>query len=133
PWQQPRLLEDDADLGVRRRDRALVQRHRARGSTVEAGDGAQKCRLAAAGAADDGDDFAEPDIGGEPLQRMNAVRIGFAKAIEYQHQAAPPWRPKASCHRSSGAKATSISQSAVLPRTAKMIIDARICGVLPSC
>ncbi len=29
PGQQPRLLEDDADFGVRRRYRRLVERHRA--------------------------------------------------------------------------------------------------------
>ena len=53
---------------------------------VEAGDGAQQRRLSAAGAADDGDDLAGPDLGGKPLQRMDAVGIGFADAIERQHQ-----------------------------------------------
>ena len=81
----------------------IVECHRARGGAVEPGDGAQQRRLAATGAADDGDDLAQPDIGGKPLQRVDAVRIDFSDAIERQHQAAPLWRPNASCQRSNGA------------------------------
>ena len=58
---------------------------------VEAGDGAQQRRLAAAGAADDGDDFAAPDVGRKALQRMNAVGIGLADTIQREHQLPPLW------------------------------------------
>ena len=111
----------------------VVERHRARSGAVEAGDGAQQGRLAAAGAADDGDDLAKLDLGGKPLQRVDAVGIDLADPIEHQHQAAPLWRPNASCQRSNGAEAISISQSVVLPRIAKITIAARICAGLPSC
>ena len=77
----------------------VIERHRARGGAIEPGDGAQQRRLAAAGAADDGDDLAELDLGGKALQRMHAVGIGLADAIEREHQAAPPCRPNASCQR----------------------------------
>src|SRR5438874_1690376 len=75
PGQQPRLLKDNADLFVRRGDFDIVERHAARGGGIEAGDGAQQCRLSAAGAADDGDDLAKPDVGGKALQRVDAVGI----------------------------------------------------------
>src|SRR5579863_2951076 len=126
PRQQSRLLKDNADLGVRCRDRDAIERYTARGRGVEAGDGAQQCRLSAAGAADDGDDLADIDIGRKPLQRMDAVRIGLVDRIEQQHQATPPFLLNASCQRSNGAAATSISQSVVLPRIAKITIAARI-------
>src|SRR3977135_1106151 len=111
----------------------LIERHGARCGAVEAGNGAQQRRLSATGAADDGDDLPQPDLGGKTLQRIDAVGIDFAKPIEHQHQAAPPWRPNASCQRNSGAAPSSISQSVVLPRMAKITIAARICAGLASC
>src|SRR6185437_15894840 len=110
-----------------------VERHRARGGAVETGDRAQQGRLAAAGAADDGDDFAKLDLGGKTLQRIDAVGIDLADPVEHQHQAPPLWRLNASCQRNKGAKPISISQSVVLPRIAKMTIAANICAGLPSC
>ena len=41
PGQQPRLLEDDADLLMRRADRLAVQEHRAFARRIESGDSAQ--------------------------------------------------------------------------------------------
>ncbi len=133
PGQQPRLLEDDADLGMRRQDRGAIECHRARARAVEPGDGAKQRGLAAAGAADDGDDLAGTDLGGKALQRMHAVGIDLADLVEREHQPAPPCLPNASCQRRNGAAATSISQSVSLPRMAKITIAARICAGLPSC
>src|SRR5882757_3021826 len=118
---------------MRRRDRDIIERNRAGSSAVEAGDGAQQRRFSTSGTADDGDDLPQPDVGGETLERVDAVGIDLAKPIENEHQAAPFWRPKASCQRSSGAEPISISQSVVLPRMAKITIAARICAGLPSC
>src|SRR6201999_2765907 len=133
PGQQPRLLKHDADLGVRRQDDLIVERHAPGRGPIETRDGAQQRRLPTTGATDDGDDLAELDLGREPFQRVDAVGIGLAHAIEHQHQAAPPWRPNASCQRNSGAKMISINQSVVLPRMAKMTMAATICAGLPSC
>src|SRR4051794_23803479 len=116
-----------------RSEGVFAERPRAWRGAIEAGEGAQKGRLAAAGAADDGDDLAAIDVGGKPLQRVDAVRIGFANTVQRQHQAAPLLPPNASCQRSSGAVAISISQSVVLPRMAKITIAATICAGLPSC
>ena len=133
PGQQPRLLENDADLGMWRRDRLAVERHGAGAGAVEPGDSAEKRRLATAGAADDGDDLAELDLGREPLQRVDAVGIDLGDGGELQHQAAPLWRAKLSCQRSSGAVAISSSQSVALPMMAKITMAATICAGLPSC
>src|SRR4029077_4890546 len=133
PGEQAWLPEDDADLRMRFRDRARIERHRAFAGAIEAGNGAQERRLAAAGTADDGDDLARPDPGGKSRQRVDAVGIGLADLVEREHQAAPPRRPNASCQRNSGAVATSISQSVVLPRMANITIAARICAGWPSC
>src|SRR5262249_50709508 len=105
---------------MRGRDRGGIERDRARGGAVEAGEGGQERRLAAGGAADDGDDFSGGNLGGEARQRIDAVRIDFADPVECEHYLAPLCLPNASCQRSSGAKAISISQSVVLPRMAKM-------------
>ena len=83
-WKMMPIFSCGAD------DPDVVQRHAARGGAVEAGDGAQQRRLAAAGAADDGDDLAKPDVGGKALQRVDAVGIGFSDPIEREHQAALP-------------------------------------------
>src|SRR5262249_19754541 len=127
------LLEDDADLFVRRRDSGAVERHGACAGAIEAGHGAQQCRLAAAGAAADGDDLAWLNLRGKALQRMDAVGIGLADFFQREHHAPPACRPKAPCLRHSGAVAISISQSVVLPRMAKMTMAATICAGLPSC
>src|SRR5260370_30664307 len=108
--------------------RHLFEGHRSVSRAMGAGDGAQQRRIAAAGAADDGDDFTRSDLGGKPLQRVNAVGIDFSDSVECQHQIAPPWRPNASSQRSNGAVASSISQSVVLPSTANITIAARICA-----
>ena len=42
PRQQPRLLEDDADFGMRRGDRDRIERHHAFARTIEAGNGAEQ-------------------------------------------------------------------------------------------
>ena len=85
PGQQPRLLEDDADLFVRRRDRLAVEHDRAFARRIESADGAQQRRFSAARAADHGDDLAELDFERYAAERMHAVRIGFADAFEDEH------------------------------------------------
>ena len=62
PRQQPRLLEDDADLLVRRGDGHAVEHDAALARRVEARHRAQQRGLAAARAADDGDDLARRDL-----------------------------------------------------------------------
>ena len=58
PGQQARLLEDDADLRMRRDDRRLVEQDPSGAGAVKAGDRPQQRRFSAARTADDGDDLA---------------------------------------------------------------------------
>ena len=102
-------------------------------ASIETRYGAQQCRLAAAGAANDGNDLAGLDFARETLQRVNTVGVSLAERIERKHQMGPPWGVKASCQRSHGAVAVSSSQSVVLPRMAKITIAATIWVGLPSC
>src|SRR5579871_3331090 len=118
---------------MRRRDGEAIERDRARARAVETGDGAQQSGLAAAGAADDGNDLARIDLGGETIQRMHAVRIDLADLVEREHYRTSLCLPNASCQRRNGAAATSISQSVSLPRIAKITMAATICAGLPSC
>ncbi len=88
PRQQPRLLEDDADLLMRLRDDLIVEMHERLCRPVEPGDRAQQGGLAATGAADNGDDLARRDIERELLERADIVRIGLGDAGERQHDQA---------------------------------------------
>ncbi len=85
PWQQPRLLEYDADLLLRRADCLAVECNHAFACRIEPGDGAQQRRFSAAGAADHGDDFAEPNFQRNTAEGTHAVRIGLTDAIETKH------------------------------------------------
>ena len=92
PRQQARLLEDDADLLVRRGDRHAVEHDLALGRRVEAGDGAQQRGLAAARAADHHDDLARRDVERDAVERAHAVGIGLADAVEHEHGVLTPAR-----------------------------------------
>src|SRR5882724_9733893 len=118
---------------MRRDDRRVIERDRTTAGAIETRYGAQQCRLAAAGAANDGNDLAGLDFGCETRQRMNTIGVSLAERIERKHQMGPPWVAKASCQRNHGAVATSSSQSVVLPRMAKITIAATIWVGLPSC
>src|SRR5213078_2890261 len=77
PRQQPRLLEDDADLLMRRADRLAVQEHCACAGRIESGDGAQQRRFSAARAADHGDDLAKLDLERHAAERVYAIGISL--------------------------------------------------------
>ena len=62
PRQEGRTLEHDGDVAPRLGDHRIVDQHLAGGGRQEAGDEAQKRRLAAAGPADDGDELALADL-----------------------------------------------------------------------
>jgi len=85
PRQQARLLEDDADLLVRLRDRQVIETNRALRRGIEAGYRAQQGRLAAAGAADHHHDLARRNVERDGIQRVHAVRIGFSNAFQAEH------------------------------------------------
>ena len=70
---------------------------------VEAADRAQQSGLAAAGAADDGDDLAQTDGKAHPAERLHAVGIGLADLFEHQHGQLSSCRPKRSSQRRNGA------------------------------
>src|SRR6476660_9002210 len=86
PWQQARLLEDDTDLFVRRDDRLPVEQNASLARLVEAADGAQQSRLAAAGATDHGDDLARLDRKTDALECAHAVRISLADMFDIEHR-----------------------------------------------
>src|SRR5262249_26521065 len=132
PWQQARLLENDADLLMRRDDGLSIEHNASPGRPIEPADRAQQCRLAAAGAAHHGDDLARLDGKAHAIERVHAVRIGLAEIFQRQHQPSP-WREKRSSQRRNGALAPTISQSVSLPITAKATMAATIWAGLPSC
>ena len=86
PREQPRLLENDADLLVRRGDDGAVEHHPPLGRRVEPGDRPQHCRLAAAGAADGDEDFPGRDRERNAVERAHPVGISLADAIENEHR-----------------------------------------------
>src|SRR4029078_9991609 len=131
--QQPRLLEDHADLLVRGQNGLAVERDAALRRRVEAADGAQQGGLATARAADHGDDLADLDIERHAVERMHAVCIGLADAVDGEHQASCCRAPKESSQRSNGLVTATTSQSVSLPRIAKATMAATICAGLPSC
>src|SRR6202030_935814 len=129
--QQARLLENDADLFVRRHDALAVEHHGAFARRIEAADGAQQCRFAGARAADHGDDFAELDVERHAAERMHAIGISFADAFECEHfdQSCRT----TSSQRRNGAAISTISQSVALPTMANATMAATISAGLPSC
>ena len=92
PWQQARLLEDDADLLVRRGDHHAVEHDLALARRVEARNGPQHRGLAAAGAADDHEDFARSDVERNAVERAHPVGVGLADAVDHEHRVLTPAR-----------------------------------------
>src|SRR5262245_56059626 len=75
PWQQPRLLEHDADGRMWAVDLLVVDTHLAVAGAIQAGDKPQHRGLAAAGAAHDGGDLAGTDVQIDARQRVRAVGV----------------------------------------------------------
>ena len=61
PWQQPRLLEDETDTGIRTGDRLPIERHAPGVGRQQPRDHAQERRLARAIRSDQGDDLTAAD------------------------------------------------------------------------
>ena len=81
PGQQPRLLEDDADVAAHAVLRLALQRHRAVVLAVEAGHDAQQRALTAAAGADQADDLA-----GFQRERKVVQHAPLAEALgRYMH------------------------------------------------
>ena len=138
PWQQARLLEYDADLLMRRMDGDAAERYVAARRHIEARHRAQQSRLAAAGAADDGENLAGLHGDADLVERAHAVRIDLGDVVEHQHvallaHAVSPRAPNRSSQRRNGVAAATIRPSAILPRMAKVMMAATICAGLPSC
>src|SRR6516164_874551 len=133
PGKQTRLLENDADLLMRRGNHRPVEHDLALGRRVEPRDRAQHGRLAAAGAADGDENFTGRDREREPVERAHAVGVGLADAIENEHRASLHVRANRSSQRRKGDDTSTMSQSVALPRMAKATMAATICAGLPSC
>ena len=117
---------------MRRLDRLAVEPDAAAARAVEAGGEPQKRALAAAGAADHGDDLALLHAEVSARERLGAVRVGFVDGFDGEHGG--QWRgAKASCQVRKGAATATSRPSVILPSTAKTKIAARICSGLPSC
>src|SRR5262249_20621797 len=133
PGKEPRLLEHDADLLMRRGDHRPVEHDLALGRRVEPRDRPQHGRLAAAGAADGGENLAGRDRERAASEGARAVGVGLADAIENEHRASLHVRANRSSQRRKGDDTSTMSQSVVLPRMAKATMAATICAGLPSC
>ena len=87
PGQQAVVLEDHGPVGARRVDLAPVQGDRAAGHVGQTGDQVQQGRLAAAGMADDADEFAlvdrQGDVG-QHMRRPGPVHKGFGQVFDGQ-------------------------------------------------
>jgi len=73
PGQKVRFLEDDANIGMRTGDRYAVEPDLAAGQAVQARHRPQERGLAAAGRADDRDDFIGSDIEAAAVQRQEVT------------------------------------------------------------
>src|SRR5262249_18956297 len=145
PGKQPRLLEHDADLFMRRGDHRPVKHDLALGRRVDtrdrpphgrlaaAGAATKHGRRAAAGAADGDENLARGDREREAVERAHAVGIGLADAIENEHRATLHVRANRSSQRRKGDDTSTRSQSVALPRMAKPTMAATLCAALPSC
>src|SRR5690606_41039217 len=79
------FLENDADLLVRTAYRRTIQHDAAAAGGIEAGDRPQHGGLAAAGTADDCDDFSGGNRQADGLQCVDAVRVSLADVVEGEH------------------------------------------------
>src|SRR5205814_1061392 len=75
PRQEPRLLEDEADPGVRPTHRPAVEGHLARIRGQQAGDDAQERALARAIGTDDRDDLATGHVEVEAVEDDEALAV----------------------------------------------------------
>ena len=98
---------------------------------IQAGDQAQQRGLAAAGAAEDGDDLALGDADIDVAQGFGAIGVGFADGSdgELGHSRSL----LVSCQRSTGRLSATSTLSEALPSSAKMIIATRIESARPIC
>ena len=85
PGQQAWLLEHDANGRMRAGDRLPIHLHEALGRRLEPAHQPQERRLAAAGPANEADDFAGLDGQRHRFQRLCAVRIDLAQVRQSQH------------------------------------------------
>src|SRR5580692_3973272 len=77
PGQEPRLLKNDADLFVRRKDLFTIKQNGALAWRVEPADGAQQRRFSATRPTDDSNDFAKLDVERHAAERMHTIRISL--------------------------------------------------------
>ena len=91
------VLEDHRDVARLRRQVVhdlVADAHRAGGDVLEAGDHAERARLAAAGRADEDDELAVGDLQVELVHRPGPVGVDLRQPVELdgRHGPEPYWR-----------------------------------------
>src|SRR5439155_16829505 len=82
PGQQARLLEHHRPVRARARDRLAVQLEGAAGDRLQAVDGVQERRLAAAGGADDRDELARTNVQGDAVDCLKRARRALDPVVD---------------------------------------------------